>query len=443
MQRDPGARTPRRAALAAWVGSALEYYDFFVYGSAAALVFGQVFFPRDRPATATLLALATFGVGYLARPLGAFLMGHLGDRFGRKKVLLLTLRLMGASTFAVGCLPTYDQVGIAAPMLLVFLRLCQGISVSGEQAGANTMTLEHSPPHRRAFFSSFTLSGTQAGLILATAVFLPIARLPESDLLAWGWRIPFWLSLLVVAAAHVIRRSLQESPVFAEQARHDEVAKLPLAVLFRDCKADLIRVVLCAQVAVGSTIVGVYVLSYAVHTLGLPRATMLWVIIASNIVALVAIPLWAILADRVGRKPVFMIGALGTGTLIFPFLWVLGERNVPMVFAVAIMMSAVVAANGVWPAFYGEMFATRVRLSGMAIGTQIGFAFTGFGPMVAAALQGVGHDAWLPAALLVCAASTIAMMSAGTARETHRVEMSALGHEPQDGPSLGRSGRVR
>ena len=176
-----GARAtanPKRAATAAWVGSALEYYDFFIYGTAAALVFGRVFFPGSNAATGTLLALATFGVGYLARPLGALVLGHIGDQYGRKRVLVATVLLMGVATLGVGLLPSYDSIGIAAPIILVFLRLCQGFSAGGEQAGANSMTLEHSPDNRRAFFTSFTLSGTQGGQILATAVFLPVAMLP-------------------------------------------------------------------------------------------------------------------------------------------------------------------------------------------------------------------------------------------------------------------------
>jgi len=173
------AGTPRKAALASWVGSVLEYYDFFIYGTAAALVFGKVFFPEADPATGTLLSFATYGVGYVARPVGAFFMGHLGDRYGRKRVLLLTVSLMGLSTFLVGCLPTYDSIGLWAPALLVALRLMQGLSASGEQAGANALSLEHADDHRRAFFTSFTLGGTQAGLIIATAVFLPIGALPD------------------------------------------------------------------------------------------------------------------------------------------------------------------------------------------------------------------------------------------------------------------------
>ena len=195
---EPG-KTPGKAALASWIGSVLEYYDFFIYGTAAALVFGKVFFPESDPATATLLSFATYGVGYVARPIGAFFMGHIGDKYGRKRVLVLTVSLMGTATFLVGCLPSYDAIGIWAPILLVCLRLLQGFSASGEQSGANSLSLEHAPEHRRGYFTSFTLGGTQAGLIIATAIFLPIGAMPEDQLLSWGWRIPFWLSAIVVA----------------------------------------------------------------------------------------------------------------------------------------------------------------------------------------------------------------------------------------------------
>jgi MFS family permease len=435
-----GAKTPKKAALASWIGSALEYYDFFIYGTGAALVFSKVFFPASDPAMGVLLALATFGVGYVARPVGAFFMGHLGDKFGRKKVLVFTLIMMGASTFLVGCLPTYGQIGVAAPILLVILRLCQGFSASGEQAGANSLTLEHAPAHRRAFFTSFTLSGTQAGLILATGVFLPISRLPEDQLLSWGWRVPFWLSVVVVIIGYVIRRTLDETPAFKEEQERHEVAKLPLAVLFQTYKSDVLRVLFAALVSLVSTIFGVYVLSYAVNTIKLDRTTMLWVAILTNVVALIAIPLWAMLADRVGRKPVFIFGALGSGVLIFPFLWAIGEGNIPLIFTFGILMSGVVysAANGVWPSFYGEMFTTKVRLSGMAIGTQIGFALAGFGPTIAAAIQGKGPNGWLPVAYFTAGACVIAAIAAWTARETYNVSMNDLGAKGPI-PNLGRA----
>ncbi len=424
-----GAKTPKKAAVASWIGSALEYYDFFIYGTGAALVFGKIFFPSDHPATGVLLALATFGVGYVARPIGAFFLGHIGDKFGRRTVLILTLILMGAATFLVGCLPTYNQVGIPAPIMLVILRLAQGFSASGEQAGANSLTLEHAPAHRRAFFTSFTLSGTQAGLILATAVFLPISWLPEDQLLSWGWRVPFWLSVVVVVVGYVIRRTLDETPAFLEEKEQKQVAKLPLAVLFRDYTPDVARVVCGALVSTVSTIFGVYALSFAVNTMNIDRTMMLWVAILTNVIALIAIPLWAILADRIGRRPVFIFGSIVPGLLMFAYLWAIGEADIPLIFLFGVLMSGVTysASNGVWPALYGEMFDTRVRLSGMAIGTQIGFALGGFAPAIAAALQGTGPTAWVPIAIFTLAACVIAAIAAWTARETYNVPMHDLG----------------
>jgi MFS family permease len=424
-----GRRTPGRAALASWIGSALEYYDFFIYGTASALVFGKVFFPASNPATASLLSLATFGVGYVARPVGAFFLGHMGDKFGRKRVLVFTLLLMGISTFLVGCLPTYGQWGIAAPVLLVILRLCQGFSASGEQAGANSMTLEHAPGHRRSFFTSFTLSGTQAGAILSTAAFLAVAQLPEADLLSWGWRIPFLLSAVVVVIGLVIRRSLDETPAFLEEKKRDAAPRVPLAELFRNYTPDVVRVVCCALVSTVSTIFGVYTLSYAVNVIRIDRPTMLTVAITTNAIALFILPLWAILADRIGRRPVFIFGCVAPGALMFAYLWAVTAANVPLIFAFAILMSAVTysASNGVWPAFYAEMFDTRVRLSGMAIGTQIGFALGGFAPSIAASLQGKGPDGWVPVATLTFGACLIAAIAAWGARETHRTDIHALG----------------
>jgi MFS family permease len=415
---------PRKAALAAWIGSALEYYDFFIYGTAAALVFNKVFFPASSPATGTLLALATFGVGYLARPVGAFVLGHVGDRFGRKRVLVFTLLLMGVATFAVGCLPSYASVGVLAPVLLVVLRLLQGLSASGEQAGANSMSLEHAPERRRAYFTSFTLSGTQAGQILATAIFLPIAALPQDQLLTWGWRIPFWCSAVVVVVGFVIRRKLDETPVF----ERTEVAKLPVAILFRHHWLDVLRVVVAATIASVSTIFTVYALSYAVNTIGLARTPMLWVGVLANVVALAAIPLLAGLADRVGRKPVFITGCLACGVLIFPYLWSISIGSYALLFVLGIVLFGVAysCVNGVWPSLYGEMFSARVRLSGMAIGTQIGFAVAGFAPSVVAAIGSAKED-WLGVAIFTAAVCAVAAIAAATARETYRVPTAELG----------------
>ncbi|MET8473551.1 MFS transporter [Streptomyces sp. NPDC004856] len=421
---------PRKAAFAAWSGSALEYYDFFIYGSAAALVFPKVFFDESDPADATLLSLATFGVAYAARPVGAFFLGHIGDRLGRRKIMVFTVVLMGLSTFLIGCLPTREQVGGLAPLLLVLCRILQGISAAGEQSSAGSMTLEHAPEDRRAYFTSFTLNGTQAGQLLATVVFLPIAALPEDQLLSWGWRIPFWLSLGVAVVGYVIRRSLDETPEFARKARSGEVAKLPLAVLLREHWVDVLRVIAGALVASVSTIFTVWALSYATSdAVGMDRSAMLWVGALANLVALAAIPLWARLADRVGRRPVFLAGAAGSALLMFGYLWAISTGSYALTFVLGILAFGVVysAANAVWPAFYGEMFPTRVRLSGMAIGTQIGFAISGFAVTFAAQIAGSDGTNWFAVALFTAALCVPPVLAALTARETAKVPTAQLG----------------
>ncbi|MEU5635646.1 MFS transporter [Streptomyces rishiriensis] len=421
---------PKKAATAAWIGSALEYYDFFIYGSAAALIFPKVFFDESDPATATLLSLATFGVAYAARPVGALFLGHFGDRVGRKKIMVFTLLLMGLSTFLIGCLPSRAQVGSLAPVLLVLCRVLQGVSAAGEQASANSMTLEHAPSDRRGFFSSFTLSGTQGGQLLATLVFIPIAALPEKQLLSWGWRVPFWLSIAVAVAGYVIRRKLEETPAFTAQQAGGEVLRLPLAVLLREHWADVLRVIAGALVASVSTIFTVWALAYATgDSVGMSRSSMLWVGALANLVALAAIPAWATLSDRIGRRPVYLVGAAGSAVMMFAYLWAISTGSYPLILVLGVLAFGVVysAANGVWPSFYGEMFATRVRLSGMAIGTQVGFAVAGFAVTFAAQLAGPNGDDWSSVAFFTAALCVPPVIAALSARETARIPTEQLG----------------
>ncbi|MEH0447684.1 MULTISPECIES: MFS transporter [unclassified Streptomyces] len=421
---------PKKAATAAWIGSALEYYDFFIYGSAAALIFPKVFFDESDPATATLLSLATFGVAYAARPVGALFLGHFGDRLGRKKIMVFTLILMGVSTFLIGCLPTRAQVGTLAPVLLVLCRVLQGVSAAGEQASANSMTLEHAPPHRRGFFTSFTLSGTQGGQLLATLVFIPVAALPEDQLLSWGWRVPFWMSIAVAAVGYVIRRKLEETPAFEAQQATGEVVKLPLVMLLREHWADVLRVIGGALIASVSTVFTVWALAYATSdAVGMDRSSMLWVGALANLVALGAIPAWATLSDRIGRRPVYLIGAVGSAVAMSGYLWAISTGSYPLILVLGILAFGVVysAANGVWPSFYGEMFSTRVRLSGMAIGTQIGFAVAGFAVTFAAQIAGPDGDDWSSVALFTAALCVPPVIAALSARETVRIPTEQLG----------------
>lgn len=428
----PSAVQARRAALAAFLGSLLEYYDFFIYGSAAALVFDTVFFPSGDPAAATVLALATFGIAYLARPLGAILFGHFGDRVGRRGVLLTTLVLMGASSLAIGLLPTYDSVGMLAPVLLTVCRLTQGISAGGEAAGASTLTLEYAPEGRRGLFTSFTMSGFAAGMVLATLVFLPVAALPEDALHAWGWRIPFLLSVVVVAVAYFIRRRLDETPVFT--AAVDEPAEtpaLPLFTLVREQWRDLLRVIGCSLFAVFQTLFAVFALAFATSGENqLEKSDMLWVSVISNAVAIAAIPLWAVLSDRVGRRPVWVFGALASAVTFAMYLWAIDTGSLALVFAVGVLHAGIAysAVNGLWPSFFTEMFDARVRYTGFAIGTQLGFLLAGFSPSLAVAITGGDGATWWPVAGFAIVCGVVSAVAALSARETYRTPVMQLGY---------------
>lgn len=297
-------------------------------------------------------------------------------------------------------------------------------------------TRKHVPLHDKD-----ATDGKQAGLVIATAIWLPIAAMPEHQLLTWGWRIPFLLSALVAIAGLVIRRKLDETPAFQKAAGEHEVLRIPLAELLRDHRANLLRVACGALASTVSTIFAVYALAFAVKTVGLDDTTMLWVLIVSNVVAMGAIPAWAKVADRIGRKPVFVFGALGSGALMFAYLAAIASSRYVLIFAAAIFMSGVVysAQNGIWPALFTEMFPTRVRLSGVAIGTQIGFAIGGVGPTIATAIAGNGTDGWVPVAAMVLGFSILAAIGVATTRETYDIPLQEL-DGPQAEPANHRAG---
>ena len=429
-------RTPGRAALASFMGSAVEYYDFFVFGTAAALIFPKVFFPSGDEA-ALVMSFATFGVAYVARPVGAFVLGHFGDRIGRRNVLMFTLVLMGVSTFLIGCLPTFATAGWIAPGLLVVCRLLQGFSAAGEQAGASSLTLEHAPDHRRSFFTSWTLTGTQGGLILAQLVMLPFVSLPDDAELSWGWRVPFWLSAVVVVVAYFIRRRLHETPEFDEAKAKGAIARMPLKPLLQNHWKDVIRVVLCAFIAAVSTVFGTLAIAYG-KKVGLEAGITLWLVVVANVVALFTQPLFGILADRIGRKPVFIYGALSSAALMPFYMLSMSGGNTVLTFALAVATFAFgyAAANAVWPSFYGEMFSTQVRFSGMAIGTQLGFLLAGFAPSIVTALGGVREGGWVVISVFTAVVCVIAAAAAATARETKDVPTELLGAKTSPSPKV-------
>ncbi len=427
-------RTPGKAAIAAWFGSALEYYDFAIYGTAAALVFPDIFFPEGNDAAATVAAFATFGVAYVARPIGSFFLGHIGDRLGRKKVMIGTILLMGISTFLVGCLPTYSSVGMLAPVLLVVLRILQGLSAAGEQAGANAMSFEHAPDDRRGFFTSFTLSGTQGGQILAPAVFLPLAAvLSDEQLQSWGWRIPFWISAIVVIVGLIIRRRLEETPEFKAAKAEDGPTKTPLDELFRHHWRGVLRVFFAAFIATVNTMFAVFALNFATsddYEIGISKTTMLWLAIVANLVAISCIPFWAMLSDRIGRRPVFVTGLLGSAVLVVAFLGAIAHGQVVLMFVLGVLLAGIVYSmpNAVWPATYAEYFPTSVRLSGMAIGTQFGFALAGFTPTIAGALMGGDAGNWWKVATFTAGACVVSAIAVITGpKGTNKVPTRELG----------------
>lgn len=425
--RAPGNQS-KRASLAGFIGSALEYYDMYIYASASALVFARVFFP-DSGATGLLYSLGLYGVAYLARPLGGFIAGHLGDRFGRRNIMILTLLVMGIATFLIGCLPTYNTIGVLAPTMLVLLRLCQGLSVGGELAGATSLTLEHAPEGRRSLYTSWAVNGIWVGYILATFAFIGVATLPDDQLLAWGWRVPFWFSALILIVGLIIRSTVRDTEAFVMEKESGTTAKVPLGEVLRHQPWDVVRLIFAAFLLVISTTAPVYGLTYATNVVGIDAGIMLWVIIIGYAVALVTQPLMAALADRIGRKPVLIGGNLFGGASVWLFFWAVGKANIPMIFVgVLLTMSiALAATNAVYPSYFAELFNVRYRVTGMAVGLQLGLVLTGFSPVIIQALSAANDNAWWPAAAFTTVACVISAIAIGTGRETYKTPLDQLG----------------
>jgi MFS family permease len=431
-----GRRQTRLAAASAWVGSALEYYDFFIYATAASLVFPQLFFPSGNPQVAIVASLATYGVGYVARPVGAFFLGHWGDRYGRKNVLVLCLFLMGFATLAVGLLPTYAQVGLLAPVLLVVARLIQGFAVAGELSGASSMIVEHAPPDRRGYFASFTLQGVQAGQLLAAAVFLPLAAyLPSEAFMAWGWRVPFLLSVFVILAGYMIRRRVTETPAFRAEQAHGALPRAPVVEAFRHSWRDMLRVASMSLMNVIAVIATIFGAAYAVqpaYGIGFEPDVYLWIPVLGNVVAVVLIPQVGRLSDRIGRRPPIIVAALGTGLLAFGYLYAISIHDVTLAIVMSLLMWGVVyqGYNAVFPSFYPELFATRSRVSAMAIAQNTGTFITAMLPALFAWVAPPGARN-IPTLIgsITLGITIVAALAAWSARETARVGLAELGSE--------------
>jgi MFS family permease len=435
LQPDPNSkRQSRKAAASGWIGSALEYYDFFIYATAAALLFPQLFFPTDNPTVGIIVSLASFGVGYVARPIGAVVLGHLGDRHGRKTVLVYCMFLMGFSTLSIGLLPTYQQIGVWAPAILIFLRLVQGFAVAGEVSCASSMTLEHAPDGRRGYFASFTLQGVQAGQLLAAAVFLPLAQfMPADQFAAWGWRIPFLLSAVVLVAGWIIRREVHEAPVFTEAKTHAKPEKLPVVEVITQSWRDVLRVICMALSAVLAIVASVFGATYAVqpaYGIGFPSGVFMWIPVLGNLCAVVLIPFGGKLSDRIGRRPPVIVGVLCGGLLSFAYLYAISIHNLWLSLILSLLMWGVAyqGFNGVFPSLFPELFRTRVRVTGMAIGQNIGVACTAFLPALFVTIAPPGtENIPLKIGALTFGICAISAIAAFTTRETYRVRLKDLG----------------
>ena len=424
------AKTPRKAALASFLGSTLEYYDFFIYGTAAALIFPKIFFPGGDPVVALLGAMATFGVGYLARPLGGVIMSHFGDKLGRKQALMITLVIMGVASIGIGFLPTYGQIGYWATALLLVGRLAQGFSAGAEAAGASTLTMEHSPEGRRGFFTSFVMTGYASGMVLSTIVFIPLAALPEDQLLSWGWRVPFWMSAVVLLVAYWIRTRLDETPVFEEVKAAEVAYSAPAARVLKTQWRDVLRVGVVMLFSVMQTTFTVYALAYATGKgIGLDRTLMLSVNAITVGLSMFTIPVAGLVSDRIGRKKVLLVGAAGCAVSSFGYFWAISEHNVPMIFLFGFLNMSLFYScwNGVWTVFFPEMFPAPVRYSGMAIGSQVGLILTGFAPAIATLLAQPGPDGWMPVAWFTVICMGLSAIAIATARETHKTPLEELG----------------
>jgi MFS transporter, MHS family, shikimate and dehydroshikimate transport protein len=400
----------RRVALASMVGTTIEWYDFFIFGTASALVFGQLFFPDFSELAGTLAAFATFAVGFVARPVGGLLFGHIGDRIGRKTTLVVTLTMMGLATFAMGLMPTFAVIGIWAPILMVVLRFAQGMAVGGEWGGAVLMAVEHSDRKRRGFFGSFAQVGSAVGGLMSTGMFLLMQQLPEDDFVAWGWRVPFLVSIVLVGVGLFIRLRIMESPVFTQVKETRRTVKVPVVELLRK---DTRNVLLAAGMYLAHGVLfyamTVYTLAYTTSEYGLAENRYLIGVTLAGAVQILTIPLMGHLSDRLGRKPVIIFGTLFIAAFAIPLNFLITSQ-VTVLAWVAVVVAICIGHNAVYSptaALYSEMFPANVRYSGASIGYQFGGAIAGFVPLVATALVGAAGGAYWPIPALIAISALI------------------------------------
>jgi MFS family permease len=423
----------RRVLLASLVGSAIEWFDFFLFGSATPIVFNRLFFPATDPLVSLLLAYLAFALPFFIRPLGGVIFSHIGDRIGRKRTLVLTLSLMGGGTTLIGFLPTYAAIGVAAPVLLVLLRLFQGVGLGGEWGGAVLLAYEYAPPGRRGFFGSIPQSGVTFGMLLSTLFIGFASLLPDQQFLSWGWRVPFVLSAGLVALGLWIRSGIDETPEFTKLQTEGGVSRFPVIDLLRTCRREVLIAILVKFGETGSFyLFAVFLVSYATTTLGYSRVVTLTAIAVGAFVATVTIPLCGLVSDGLGRRRVFLAGCAGLIAFSAPYFWLLTQRS-----TFGILLASVVAIGLIWPlvtatlsTLLAEMFQPQVRYSGISFGYQIGGALVGgTAPLVGTLLLAADHGRWRWIACYIASISLVSFIavSLGVAEPRVAAERSVVG----------------
>ena len=421
----------RLVALASLIGTTIEWYDFFLYGTAAALVLNKLFFPTFDPLSGTLASLATYSVGFAARPIGGIVIGHYGDRIGRKSMLVLTLVLMGVATFLIGLLPTYAVIGPLAPVLLVLLRSIQGFGVGGEWGGAVLMAVEHAPAGKRGFYGSWPQIGVPAGLLLANLVYRPFSTMPQEAFLSWGWRVPFMLSIVLVAVGLLIRVRILETPAFTRMKETRKETRQPVLEVFTRYPREVL-LAMGARLAENGAfyLYSVFVLVYAAQHVHMNSSIVLGALILGGAVEVAAIPLYGALTDRIGRRPVYLFGGIMTAVLAYPTFRMMDTGSpwlvrLSLLLALCLSHAAMYAPQG---AFFSELFGTHVRYSGASVGAQLSSVLAGgLSPLIATSFlqHGYGRGA-LSLYLIGMAVVTIISVVVATETMHHNLEQEAI-----------------
>lgn len=413
-----------KAAFSSLIGTTIEWYDFNLYGLAAALVFPALFFPGSDPFIGTLQAFGTFTLGFVARPLGGIVFGHFGDKVGRKSMLVISLLLMGVATFLIGLLPTYESIGVWAPLLLIICRLLQGIGVGGEWGGATLISVEHAPKGKKGFYGSWPQIGGPLGLLLATIVLSAVSILPEEQFMIWGWRLPFLVSIVLIAVGLFIRLQLNESPDFQQVKEEKKVSRAPILDVFRLNKKQILQVMGARFGENGSYFIfSVFVLSYTTEQLGLPRSVVLNGVMLGTAIEVFTIPLFAFLSDRIGRRPIYLGGAIFIALFAFPFFWLLDTQNTALIWFAIVSGLAIghAAMYGPQAAFFSEMFGANVRYSGISVGYQLASILAGgLAPLISTTLLSWSNGNSWSVALYVLVMALITVISVFFTKETHK-----------------------